>query len=118
MAKNKKKKRCKIESFKVWKESVNLKNIMHYADEDLPKQVVQRAYELFKMMEIPDDDFGIQASDWEYAVFGGTNRLIANRNFENENVWTFYLDEGLSNKNRVALWKNIPKKFKTLILDS
>lgn len=104
-----------IPTFKRWlkNESSNLDYVMKHIDEDIPKSVVKRAYELFKLMGIADDDFGLQTSDFDSAVFGGTNRLIANLDYD-DNKWKFDIDRELTNFNRVERWDKIPKEYKTI----
>lgn len=82
-------------------------------EDELPPKVVDRAAILFKMMGIPEDDFGIQHADFESAVFGGTNRLIANLDYDTD-IWNFRIDEPLMNPDRIKTWRNIPYKYKQL----
>ncbi len=92
---------------------MDIKKYLKYADDDLPIEVIERAYYLFDIMGIPEDDFGIQHSDMESAIFGGTNRLIANLNWDT-NTWHFRIDEPLMNPRRIPVWNAIPDNYKKL----
>lgn len=81
---------------------------------NLPKEVLQKALELFTKIGIPNSDFGIQHADYEVIVFGGTNRMVARRDEDNQSLWTFSIDRSLCLKIRVAAWDELPEEEKRL----
>jgi hypothetical protein len=90
---------------------INLKSAIDQIEEIgypryIAEAVAKKAHEIFRLCGISENDFALQTVSDEVAVFGGWNRITARQDYNDDHLWTFYIDQGLS---RPEIVKNFNK---------
>lgn len=80
----------------------------------IAEAIVKKAYEIFKLCEISENDFALQTASEEVAVFGGWNRIIARQDEDDDHLWTFHIDQGLSRPKIVENFQKLSDSQKTI----
>lgn len=99
--------------------TINLKSAIDQIEEIgypryIAEAVAKKAHEIFRLCGISETDFALQTVSDEIAVFGGWNRIIARQDYDDDHLWTFYIDQGLSRTNIVKNFKKLSDTQKTL----
>ena len=99
--------------------TINLKSAIDQIEEIgypryIAEAVAKKAHEIFILCGISETDFALQNVSDEVAIFGGWNRIIARQDYDDDHLWTFYIDKGLSRPEIVKKFEKLSDSQKTI----